>query len=64
LLISTSAIRLLRVGSHAYRTCTQLGDPVSHDPLDLVLPDRDHVRVTRREIARVQDAPAEHHHPI
>ena len=41
----------------------QLGDPVSHDPLDLVLPDRDHVRVTRREITRVQDVPAEHHHP-
>ena len=42
----------------------QLGDPVSHDPLDLVLPDRDHVRVTRREIARVQHASAEHHHPM
>ena len=32
----------------------QLGDPGGHDPLDLVLPDPERIRMTRREVAHVQ----------
>ena len=32
----------------------QLGDPGGHDPLDLVLPDPERIRMTRREVAQVQ----------
>ena len=38
----------------------QLGDPGGHDPLDLVLPDPERVRMTRREVAHVQHGRAEH----
>jgi hypothetical protein len=37
----------------------QLGDPGGHDPLDLVLPDPERIRVTRREVAHVQHGRAE-----
>ena len=37
----------------------QLGDPGGHDPLDVVLEDRERVRVPRREIAHVQHGRAE-----
>ncbi len=38
----------------------QLGDPGGHDPLDLVLPDPERIRMTRREVAHVQHGRAEH----
>ena len=38
----------------------QLGDPGGHDPLDLVLPDPERVRMTRREVAHVQHGRADH----
>ena len=38
----------------------QLGDPGSHDPLDLVLPDPERVRMTRREVAHVQHGRGDH----
>jgi hypothetical protein len=38
----------------------QLGDPGGHDPLDLVLKDPEPIRMTRREIARVQRGRGEH----
>jgi hypothetical protein len=37
----------------------QLGDPGSHDQLDLVLPDPERIRMTRREVAHVQHGRAE-----
>ena len=37
----------------------QLGDPLGHDPLDLVLPDPKRIRMTRREVAHVQPRRAE-----
>jgi hypothetical protein len=37
----------------------QLGDPGGHDSLDLVLPDPERIRVTRREVAHVQHGRAE-----
>ncbi len=37
----------------------QLGDPGGHDPLDLVLEDRERVRMTRREVAHVHHGRAE-----
>ena len=39
----------------------QLGDPGRHDPLDLVLPDPQRVRMTRRKVAHVQHGRAERH---
>ena len=38
----------------------QLGDPGGHDPLDLVLPDPERIRMTRREVAHVQHGRADH----
>jgi hypothetical protein len=38
----------------------QLGDPGGHDPFDLVLPDPERIRMTRREVAHVQHGRAEH----
>jgi hypothetical protein len=38
----------------------QLGDPGGHDPLDLVLPDSERIRVTRREVAHVQHGRGQH----
>jgi len=38
----------------------QLGDPGGHDPLDLVLPDPERIRMTRREVAHVQDGRGQH----
>ena len=37
----------------------QLGDPRGHDPLDLVLEDRERIRMTRREVAHVHHGRAE-----
>ena len=37
----------------------QLGDPGGHDPLDLVLEDRERIRMTRREVAHVHHGRAE-----
>ena len=42
----------------------QLGDPGGHDPLDLVLEDREEVRMTRRQVAHVQHGRAERHGPM
>jgi hypothetical protein len=41
---------------HAHR---QLGDPGGHDPLDLVLEDRERIGMTRREVAHVHHGGAE-----
>ena len=38
----------------------ELGDPVGHDPLQLVLPDPERIRMTRREVAHVQHRRADH----
>ena len=38
----------------------QLGDPGGHDPLDLVLPDPERIRMTRREVAHVQHGRGQH----
>src|SRR5271163_3821895 len=37
----------------------QFGDPGGHDPLDLVLPDPQRIRMARREVAHVQHRRAE-----
>ena len=42
---------------HPYR---QLGDPVAHDPLDVVLPDAERIGMTRREITHVQHVGGDH----
>ena len=38
----------------------KLGDPSSHDPLDLVLPDPERIWMTRGEVAHVQHGRADH----
>jgi hypothetical protein len=38
----------------------QLGDPRGHDPLDLVLPDPERIRMTRGEVAHVQHRRPDH----
>jgi hypothetical protein len=38
----------------------QFGDPGGHDPLDLVLPDPERVRMTRREVAHVEHGRGQH----
>ena len=38
----------------------QLGDPVGHDSFDLVLPDPERIRMTRREVAHVQHRRRDH----
>jgi hypothetical protein len=43
---------------------TELGEPGGHDPLDLVLEDRQRVGMTRREVAHLQHAVAERHDPV